>query len=117
MVNVFKPEEMMNFNGELGLDDLLLNLGEEIELKKKITRKSCQGEKTKAKKISNKSSLTDGVNEPTADDAEARDGGQLWSEAEDEETGSKYFFFYTIMTYLQGLLVKRLKSKSVKISG
>ena len=89
MVNVFKPEEMMNFNGELDLDDLLLNLGEEIELKKKAPKKSCQGEKMKAKKINKKYSLTDVVNEPTAADAEARDAGLLWSEAEDEETACK----------------------------
>ena len=89
MVNVFKPEEMMNFNGELDLDHLLLNLGEKIELKKKVTKKSCQGVKTRAKKVEKKSSLTDVVNDPTAADGEAKDAGLLWSEAEDEETASK----------------------------
>ena len=89
MVNVFKPEDMMNFNGELDLDALLQNLGEEIELKKKVTKKSWQGEKMKAKKIKKKSSLTEVGNASNAVDGEAKDAGLLWSEAEDEETASK----------------------------
>jgi len=88
VVNVFKPEDMMNFNGELDLDALLQNLGEEIELKKKVTKKSWQGEKMKAKKIKKKSSLTEVGNASNAVDGEAKDAGLLWSEAEDEETAS-----------------------------